>query len=137
MISGNSAPAGNQKITLVRRGERRSVTHANAAKNSLYDSFGFARPDRIMDPFIVSVSHQYPPKPIMHHGQEFALTLEGKHEFYYDGQIFELEAGDAMYFDSDRPPHGQKPERKAGQGPGGVLQPGGAKLNFFMHLVYH
>ena len=103
MISGNSAPAANQKITLVRRGDRRAVAHVNAAKNSLYDSFGFARPDRIMDPYIVSVSHKYPPKPLMHHGQEFAFTLEGRHEFYYDGQIYELQTGDAMYFDSDRP----------------------------------
>ena len=103
MISGAPPAATNQKITLVRGRERRSVIHANAAKNSLYDSFGFARPDRIMDPYIVSVSHEYPPKPLLHHGQEFTFTLEGRHEFYYDGQTYELGAGDAMYFDSDRP----------------------------------
>ena len=56
-----------------------------------------------MDPYIVTVSKQFSPKPLMHEGQELAFTLEGTHEFYYDGQTYIIQAGDAMYFDSDRP----------------------------------
>ena len=56
-----------------------------------------------MDSYIVTVSKQFSPKPLVHEGQEFVFVLEGTNEFYYDGQTYILQAGDAMYFDSDRP----------------------------------
>ena len=56
-----------------------------------------------MDSYIVTISREFSPKPLMHEGQEMAFVLEGTSEFYYDGQIYIVKAGDAMYFDSDRP----------------------------------
>ncbi len=60
-----------------------------------------------MDSYIVTVSHEFPPKPMIHSGQEFNYILEGIIEFYYDGQTQKLEPGDAIYFDSDQPHMGR------------------------------
>lgn len=103
LISGETQPAAPTKLSIVRKNQQQPISHAEAARGSVYDSFGFSRPDRLMDPYIVTVSHDYPPKPFIHSGQEIAYTLSGKHEFYYDGRTYDLKAGDIMYFDSDRP----------------------------------
>lgn len=103
LISGQSGQPDPAKLSVVRADERQALNHANAAKGSAYDSFGFSRPDRLMDAYVVTVSPDFPPKPLIHHGQEIAYTLSGQHEFYYDGQVYVMKPGDVVYFDSDRP----------------------------------
>ncbi|MCP4022539.1 MAG: helix-turn-helix domain-containing protein [Desulfobacteraceae bacterium] len=103
LISGEAQTMESTKLSIVRKDQQKTITHAEAAEGSIYNSFGFSRPDRLMDPYAIVVGHEYPPKPLIHSGQEIAYTLVGKHEFYYDGQTYVLEAGDAIYFDSDRP----------------------------------
>lgn len=103
LISNQKSLKEPKKISLVRSQERQSILHTGAAQGSIYESFGFSRSDRLMDSYIVTVSHDFPPKPLIHGGQEIAYTLEGEHEFYYDGQTYTLKPGDAVYFDSDRP----------------------------------
>ena len=103
LITGKETKRKQKKFSLVRAGGRQPITHTGAAPDSVYESFSFNKSNRFMDPYIVTVSKQFSPKPLMHEGQELAFTLEGTHEFYYDGQIYIVQAGDAMYFDSDRP----------------------------------
>jgi len=103
LITGEAPKWEQKKFSLVKARERQPITHTGAAPGSVYESFSFNKSNRFMDPYIVTVSKQFSPKPLMHEGQELAFTLEGKHEFYYDGQTYIVQAGDAMYFDSDRP----------------------------------
>ena len=103
LITGEEPRPKQEKFCLVRAGDRQSITHPGAAPDSIYESFSFNKSNRIMDSYIVTVSKEFTPKPLMHEGQEVAFVLEGTSEFYYDGQTYILEAGDAMYFDSDRP----------------------------------
>jgi len=103
LITGETPKWEQKKFSLVKAGERQPITHTGAAPDSVYESFSFNKSNRFMDPYIVTVSKQFSPKPLMHEGQELAFTLEGTHEFYYDGQTYIIQAGDAMYFDSDRP----------------------------------
>ena len=103
LITGEETKRKPEKISLVRAGERQPITHTGADPDSIYESFPFNKSNRFMDSYIVTVSKQFCPKPLMHEGQELAFTLEGTNEFYYDGQTYIVEAGDAMYFDSDRP----------------------------------
>jgi len=103
LITGEAPKWEQKKCSLVKARERQPITHTGAAPDSVYESFAFNKSNRFMDPYIVTVSKQFSPKPLMHEGQELAFTLEGKHEFYYDGQTYIVQAGDAMYFDSDRP----------------------------------
>lgn len=103
LITGEITKWKQEKLSLVRAEERQPITHTGAAPDSVYESFSFNKSNRFMDSYIVTVSKQFSPRPLMHEGQELAFTLEGTHEFYYDGQTYILQAGDAMYFDSNRP----------------------------------
>ena len=103
LMTGEEPRPKQEKFCLIKSGERQPITHPGAAPDSIYESFSFNKSNRIMDSYIVTVSKEFSPKPLMHQGQEVAFVLEGKSEFYYDGQTYILEAGDAMYFDSDRP----------------------------------
>ena len=103
LITGEVTKWKQEKFSLVRAEERQPITHTGAAPDSVYESFSFNKSNRFMDSYIVTVSKQFSPRPLMHEGQELAFTLEGTHEFYYDGQTYILQAGDAMYFDSNRP----------------------------------
>ncbi len=103
LITGENPKPEQKKIALIRSTEREPIAHTGAAPDSIYESFPFNKANRFMDSYIVTVSKEFSPKPHMHEGQELAFTLEGTSEFYYDGQTYIIEAGDAMYFDSDRP----------------------------------
>lgn len=103
LITGEEPRPKQEKFCLVRAGERQSITQPGAAPDSIYESFSFNKSNRIMDSYIVTVSREFRPKPLMHEGQEMVFALEGTQEFYYDGQTYIIEEGDALYFDSDRP----------------------------------
>jgi transcriptional regulator with XRE-family HTH domain len=103
LMTGEKTIREPRKFSLVRAGERRAITHTGAAPDSIYESFPFNKSNRFMDSYIVTVSSEFSPKPLMHEGQEMAFVLEGNSEFYYDGTTHIVNAGDAMYFDSDRP----------------------------------
>ena len=103
LISGEPKAEERSRLSIVRNDQRQLMTHRVVPKGAFYDSFKFARPDRLMDSYIVTVSHEFPPQPLVHGGQEIGYTLSGKHEFFYDGRIHVLSTGDAVYFDSDRP----------------------------------
>ncbi|MBT3225002.1 MAG: cupin domain-containing protein [Deltaproteobacteria bacterium] len=103
LITGEESKRKQEKFSLVRAGERQPITHTGAAPDSIYESFSFDKSNRFMDSYIVTISKEFSPKPLMHEGQELAFTLEGTQEFYYDGQTYIVKAGDVIYFDSDRP----------------------------------
>ncbi|MEA3359068.1 MAG: XRE family transcriptional regulator [Thermodesulfobacteriota bacterium] len=103
LVTGEEPRQKQEKFCLVRSEERQPITHPGASPDSIYESFSFNKSNRLMDSYIVTVSKEFSPKPLMHEGQEVAFVLEGTSEFYYDGQTYILETGDAMYFDSDRP----------------------------------
>jgi transcriptional regulator with XRE-family HTH domain len=103
LISDQTSPKESRKFSLVRGQDRQPILHTGAARGSAYESFGFGRSDRFMDAYIVTISPKYPSKPLIHGGQEIAYTLEGEHEFFYNGQTYILKSGDAVYFDSDLP----------------------------------
>lgn len=103
LITGESTSPAPVKFSMVKAGERKAITHTAAAPGSLYETVGYKKPDRLMDAYIVTVSHDLPEKPMMHYGQETTFVLEGRIEFYYDGHYYLAEAGDCLCFDSDRP----------------------------------
>ena len=107
LISGETAPPKFSKISFGRRENRMPIRHVEAASNTRYESFGFNKPDRIMDTYVVTVGPEFPPKALVHSGQEFVYVTEGDTDFYYDGKIYPLEQGEAVYFDSDRPHMGR------------------------------
>ena len=112
LITGESPKFSSNKIEVGRVADRRPLIHTEASPKSKYESFGFKKQDRVMRACIVTMSDEFPSKPMMHSGQEFVYALEGTHEFYYDGQIHKINPGDTLYFDSDRPHMGRSLSKK-------------------------
>lgn len=92
------------KLVRVRPGERLVVERDPTISDILYESLAFKRPDRQMDPFVLTL----PPgrgrsESLSHEGEEFLYVLEGATDFEYDDRCHALEAGDALYFDAMAP----------------------------------
>jgi transcriptional regulator with XRE-family HTH domain len=117
LIGGNAPPPENKKISLVKATARMPIFHPAAPPGSSYEAITHKKSDRLMDAYIVTVSHEWPEKPLLHPGHELAFALEGTQEFHYDGQTYLLEPGDCLYFDSDRP----HMSRSVGRHPARVL----------------
>jgi len=117
LLSGEIQNSGAQNFTIVKKGERKTVSRPSGSIAYIYDSITYRKPDRLMEGFIVTIGSEFPPEPFVHEGQELTYVLEGTHEFVYDGKTYLLEEGDCYYFDSNRPHYA----RAVGEKPGKVL----------------
>ena len=107
LINGETLNPVSGKIAIGKSTQRMPVLYTEASAQSLYESFGFNKPDCIMDTYLITMGPEFPPQAKMHGGQEFLYALEGIYLFYYGGQTYTLNPGDAIYFDSDRPHMGR------------------------------
>jgi len=115
LLSGEIQNSGAQSLTIVKKGERKTVNRPSGSIAYIYDSITYRKADRLMEGFIVTIGFEFPPEPFVHEGQELTYVLEGTHEFVYDGKTYLLEEGDCYYFDSNKPHFsrgvGEKPSK--------------------------
>lgn len=95
------------KISLVRKGERRVIERnrdeagGEGKWNNFYESLAHKRADRTMEPFEIRVpARGGRNEALRHEGEEFLTVLEGSPSFEYNGEIYQLEVGDSLYFDA-------------------------------------
>ncbi len=117
LITGEVKNSRPDKISIVRKGERKASDGPFGSRGYIYDSLTYKKADRVMDGYIVTIGPEFPPKPLVHEGQELVYVLEGTQELLYDGETYLLEEGDCFYFDSDRPHY----SRTIGDKPGKIL----------------
>lgn len=90
-----------------RRKDRVRLPQTGAAVPAyFFESLGYLVPDREMDPYLAEfmpLTEEMGPTAHMHPGVEFLYVLEGELELRHGEQVCRLEAGDAVYFDSDVP----------------------------------
>ncbi len=92
-------------LVVVRANERKVVERDRSRENTtVYEALAHKRPNRAMDPFLLTI----PPgvareKPLAHDGEEFLMVQQGTIEFEFDDQSEVLRQGDAVYFDSSVP----------------------------------
>ncbi len=101
LLTGEVQQEKEQHITIVKPSERRTVTKPFQRSGYTYESISHKKPDRLMDACIVTTGFEFPPEPMAHEGQELVFVLDGKQEFYYDGQVYLVEKGDCYYYDSN------------------------------------
>lgn len=94
-------------VSVVRKGERLRFPERPNAKDVAYhfESLDFAAPEPKLNAFLADFEH-VPAETLrlhQHPGVEFVHTLAGKLEIVIGGMPYELEAGDAIYFDSSVP----------------------------------
>jgi len=88
------------QLVIVRRDERQVIQRDKPRSHIRYESLAYKRPDRKMDPFLLTVpplESKRPPMP--HEGEEFLLVVAGRVNFEYDGELYKLAPGDSLYFD--------------------------------------
>jgi transcriptional regulator with XRE-family HTH domain len=93
---------------LVKAGDSSNVMRFSGkdplARRSTLDfhAVGANKKDRHMEPFLIDVQppgEEVPPLS-SHEGEEFIYVLSGKIEICYGKQIYHLEVGDSIYYDS-------------------------------------
>lgn len=98
-----------KKAVVVRKDERKQVfrrIHEDPSKvGYYYESLAYPKTDKHMEPFLVEFEVKKKEDLIFfnHKGEEFVFILEGQLEFSYEDEIFSLETGDSLYFDSSAP----------------------------------
>jgi transcriptional regulator with XRE-family HTH domain len=98
-----------EPYTIVRKDERRKVSRF-ASKDGVkygysYESLGFEKKDRHMEPFIVTLEPATvkTSKTSVHEGEEFIFVLEGEMEVILGSHTDILYPGDSIYYDSTIP----------------------------------
>ncbi len=105
------------KLVVIRKDERKEVDrNRSAANTTVYESLAYKRPNRVMDPFLLTipagVSREH---ALSHEGEEFLMVHSGQVDFEYDGETVSLVAGDSLYFDANTPHRLLNPYSKAAQ----------------------
>jgi len=94
---------------LVRADERKVVSRFASTEGLSYgysyESLGFAKKDRRMEPFIVTLTKPEVPEvdPNQHAGEEFIYVLEGEVEIKLGEHTDVLKPGDSIYYDANIP----------------------------------
>jgi len=98
-----------EQFTIVRRDERKKVSRF-ASKDGVrygysYESLGFDKKDRHMEPFIVTLEPATvkTSKTSVHEGEEFIFVLEGEMEVILGNHTDILYPGDSIYYESSIP----------------------------------
>ena len=98
-----------EPFAIVRKDERKTVSRF-ASKDGVkygysYESLGFEKKDRHMEPFIVTLEPATVKnsKTSTHEGEEFIFVLEGEMEVIFGNHTDILYPGDSIYYDSTIP----------------------------------
>jgi len=98
-----------KRAVVVRKTERKQIfrrIHEDPSKvGYYYESLAYPKADKHMEPFQVKFEVKKKEDLLFfnHKGEEFLFVLEGQLEFNYENEIFTLEPGDSLYFDSGLP----------------------------------
>ena len=110
-----------EPFTIVRKDERKKVSRF-ASKEGVsygysYESLGFEKKDRRMEPFIVTLEPATIKtlKTSAHEGEEFIFVLEGEMEVILANHTDILYPGDSIYYDSNIPHRVQCHQDKVAQ----------------------
>lgn len=100
-------------IVCVRKGGGVVVNRDGPDSGIVYESLADGRGNRSMDPFVLAIPSGEAREPMSHEGEEFLIVLEGRVNFDYGDQEFQLKTGDSLYFDSEEPHRLANPYAKA------------------------
>lgn len=98
----------NRPFTIVRGEDRKVVSRYDSKKGKYYgytyESLAPHKKDRHMEPFLVTLDpSEAEEERSAHDGQEFIYVLEGTMEVRLGEEVYLLEPGDAIYYDSTIP----------------------------------
>jgi DNA-binding XRE family transcriptional regulator len=94
----------DDSICVVRKGDRRSFMRRGSDVGYDYEMLAAGKGFKLMDPYIMRPPLAFQDdRRFEHTGQEFLFVLSGSLEVEFAGKLIRLDAGDAVYFDSNIP----------------------------------
>jgi len=100
----------NIKMCITRK-DQGKILSSGDLRGYHYEAIAYRKSGKNMDPFLLEPGFEEE-AIFSHEGEEFMYTLQGVHEFIYDGKAYTLAAGDSVYFDSLMPHSGRSVGRK-------------------------
>ena len=102
--SGRNAGDPNASVH-VPADARQRIHNAGAGPGYLYWALAAGRAHKAMEPFVLTVHPKEVDrkKTFQHPGEEFIFVLSGRCDYRVGDDVFELNAGDSLYFDARRP----------------------------------
>jgi len=90
---------GGQSQDIIRFSGQSSLAEGS---HLAFHSLGAGKQDRHMEPFVIDVEPGTSEAHTLstHEGEEFIYVLEGHIEINYGQMVYQLEAGDSLYYDS-------------------------------------
>ncbi len=90
---------GGQSEDVIRFSGQTSLA---AESHLAFHSLGAGKKDRNMEPFVIDVEPSTAEEASLstHEGEEFIYVLDGHIEINYGKTVYQLEAGDSLYYDS-------------------------------------
>lgn len=100
--------ASRTSLCLVRQGERPLISRDGTAFGYSYEAMAYRYPNKIMEPFILTL----PVKPkkrtfYQHEGEEILFVIQGTMKFLHGNEEYVVNEGDCIYFDSSLPHWGE------------------------------
>lgn len=95
-------------LCLVRKGERPLMAGWGDTSGYAYEAIAQQYPGKFMEPFVITLPTE--PKRrkfFQHNGQEILYVLKGKMHFRHGSDVYILNEGDCVYFDSGVPHLGE------------------------------
>ena len=100
----------NIKMCITRK-DQGKILSSGDLRGYHYEAIAYKKSGKNMDPFLLEPGFEEE-AIFSHEGEEFMYTLQGVHEFIYDGKAYTLGVGDSVYFDSLIPHSGRSVGRK-------------------------
>ncbi len=98
---------------LVRKEERPHIARDGAAFGYSYEAMAYRYPNKIMEPFILTLPLGQKKKTLFQHeGQEILFVIQGTMKFIHGSEEYIVKEGDCVYFDSGIPHFGESVGRK-------------------------
>ena len=100
-------------LCLVRRGERPLIARDGTAFGYSYEAMAYNYPNKIMEPFILTLPLGRKKKTLyQHEGEEILFVIQGSMKFIHGSKQYIVNEGDCVYFDSSIPHFGESIGRK-------------------------
>ena len=105
-LLGEEAP--RTSLCLVQKDERPLISRDGTAFGYSYEAMAYKYPNKIMEPFILTL----PVKPkkrtlYQHEGEEILFVIQGTMKFSHGNAEYVVNEGDCIYFDSSLPHWGE------------------------------
>jgi quercetin dioxygenase-like cupin family protein len=101
------SPGVDKPMTVVRAESRPAISRFGKERSEqygyFYESLAPEKANRFMEPFLIGMVPSEVKDLSTHDGQEFIFVLEGQIIAQVEGQSEVLKAGDAIYYDSNKP----------------------------------